>query len=95
MTSRELSGHPLAAAALALADRIDGDSDALSGLALAVGRLQAVLDELDGRTAQRAPDVLDMLRLRALAKMAGYDLSDALDADAMHAITVEAERRSS
>ena len=90
LRSREQIGHPLATAALAVADRIDRDTDALSGMAVALGRLQDVMAELSGQSP-RLPDTLDLLRLRAHAKAAGVDLSDALDADAIHAIAVAQE----
>lgn len=84
LAARDQTGQPLAAAALALADRIDGGTDALSGLAIAVGRLQGVLDSMDRGAAGEDLDVLVILRLKTYAKMAGvpFDLS----LDQMHAI---------
>jgi len=74
--------HPLAPAALALADRVDSRSDTASALASAVGALRAVVAELT--TSQVHPvSRIDLLRVRHLAKRAGeHEVADALSTEA-------------
>ncbi len=74
--------HPLAPAAVALAERVDSRSDTASALASAVGALRTALAEL---AASPLPSVsrIDLLRVRHLAARAGErDVVAALSSDA-------------
>jgi hypothetical protein len=80
---RGTEAHPLASAALALADRLDTGQDTSSAMASAVGRLQAVMLELQGDAPPRI-DRIDLIRLRAVAKRAGVEgLDEVLNMDAI------------
>lgn len=81
LAARGVESHPLASAALALAERLDSGQDAAAAMSSAVGRLQSVMGELVVDAPQDV-DRLDLLRVRVAAKRAGeWGLVEALSTD--------------
>jgi hypothetical protein len=81
--------HPLASGLLALADRLDKGNDPLTGLAAALRQLEQTLGTIIG-TTERAPDAVDVIRLRHLVsridRAKGDELRRILDGSMIEAV---------
>lgn len=89
---RDLLENPLAAAALAVAARLDAQVDGAAGMAAALRQLSATMAALGG-LAPREPDFVDLLKLKSDARRAGVTPPDWSGADIERILAVRADRR--
>lgn len=73
------TGHHLAGAVLALADRLDAGRDPVTGIASACRQLEATLANIAGEVEDRSFDLVDLLQLRNAVRRIDPDAARALE----------------